>query len=169
MMRIAAALSALVLFAVPSFTAAIPAVVAVGAAGLLLAAIGIIGRWPRVVTVAACVFLIAYTVALWISAAPLNVVTATLFGLALLLLLHAVELARCARGSVVDVSVVRSQLLAWAGLGAATLGLAMLGMTLARGTAAAVPLTAAPVVATAAALGVVLALALALMGARRRG
>ena len=167
-MRGAAAVSAIVLFTVPWLTAGIPAVAAIGGVGLLCAAIGIIALWPRLLTVAACLFLIAYTAALWVSGPSVNVTAATVFGLALLLLLHAVELARCARGSV-DASVVRSQLVAWAGLGAATLAIATLGVALARGTAAAVPPAAAPVVATAAALGVVLALVLALMGATRRG
>src|SRR5438477_12455 len=65
-----------------------------------------------------------------------------------------------------DAGVVRSQIVGWVGFGAAILGMAMLIMALARGLAAAVPFAAAPLLAAAAALGVVLALATALT--RRR-
>ena len=166
MIRLAATAFAIVLFVVPLVTAPIPPVAVISALGLLLAAVGIIAlrRWP--VTAAACVFLTNYAAALWIAGASVSVVSAAGFGLALLLLLEAVELARCTRHATVDSGVVRSQVVAWTGFAAGTLGTAMLVMALAVAVAAAVPFTAAPLVAAAGAVGVALALTLALTRGR---
>jgi hypothetical protein len=133
-----------------------------GVIGLLLAALGIATWWRWPTTVAGCVFVTDYALALVLASASMSVAGAAGFGLALLLLLQSMEIARCTRHATVDAGVMRSQLVGWAGFAAATLGAAGLMMALARGVAAAVPFTAAPFVAAAAALGVVLALAAAL-------
>jgi hypothetical protein len=161
MIRLAAATFALVLFAVPLLTAARPVVAVPGAFGLLLAVVGIASLWRWPMTAAACVFVTDYALALWVAGPSVSVVGAAGFGLALLLLLHSAEVARRARHAAVDAGVVRSQLAGWAIFGVATLGTAMLVMALARGVAAAVPFTAAPLLAAAGALGVMLALAVA--------
>jgi hypothetical protein len=63
---------------------------------------------------------------------------------------------------------MRSQVVGWTGFAMVTLGTTMLLMVLARGVAEAIPFTAAPLMAAAGALGVVLALALALTRVARR-
>lgn len=168
MMRLAAALAALVLFVVPFLTTARPVVAVGGASALLVAAVGIVTLWRWPVTVAACVFLADYAAALWLAGASVSVVSAAGFGFALLILLQSVELARWARHALVDAGVVRSQLIGWTGFGVATVGTAAVVMVFARGVAGAIPFTAAPLVAAAGALGVVLALASALTRVGRR-
>jgi hypothetical protein len=158
-MRAAAASFAAVLFVVTCLTAPIQMVAVPGVIGLLLATLSIVTLWRWPVTAAACVFVSDYALALWVMEPSVSVIGAASFGLALLLLLQWVELARCARHAAVDAGVVRSQIVGWMAFGAAILGMAMMVMALARGLAAAVPFTAAPLLAAAGALGVVLALA----------
>ena len=166
MIRVAAVAAALVLFVLPQITAPIPVVLAAGVIGLVLAATGMatLWRWPG--TAAACIFVTDYALALWVGGPSVGVVEAAGFGLALLVLLQSLELARCARHATVDAGVVRSLIVGWTGFAAATMAIAMLIMALARGVAAAIPFAAAPLVAAACALGVVLALAVALSTAR---
>jgi hypothetical protein len=158
-MRLAAASFAVVLFVVTYLTAPSQMVAVPGVIGLMLATLSIVTLWRWPVTAAACVFVSDYALALWVTEPSVSVVAAASFGLALLLLLQSVELARCARHAAVDIGVVRSQIIGWMAFGAAILGMAMMVMALARGLAAAVPFTAAPLLAAAGALGVVLALA----------
>jgi hypothetical protein len=167
MIRLAAATAAVVLFVVPLLAAPISVVAVPGVTGLLLTAVGLVSLWRWPLTAAACVFATDYALALWVAAPSVSVVGAAGFGLALLLLLQSAEIARCARGATVDAGVIRSQLGAWTAFGAATLGAAVLVIALARGLATAVPFTAAPLLAAAGALGVVLALAVALMRTAR--
>lgn len=166
MTRIPAAVFALVLFAVPWVTAPVRPVAMAGALGLLLAAVGIGGLWRWPVTAAACVFLITYAGALWLARAPVSVGAAVAFGLALLLLIESHELARALRRASVDARVIRSQLTAWAGFAIATLAATLLGLSLAGSLVASIPFAAAPFIAGAAALGVVLALAAIITGRR---
>jgi hypothetical protein len=162
MIRLPIAAAAAVLFVVPLLAAAIPPVVVTGLIAVLLATLGIATLWRWPMTAAACVFLTDYATALWVAGAPVSVVGAVGFGLVLLLLLQSAELARCTRHAVVDAGVVRSQVIGWMAFAAATLGAAALVMGLADAAATAVPFTAAPVLAAAGALGVVLSLVLAL-------
>ena len=159
MMRVPAALFALVLCAVPLGLAPVRAVAVGAGLGLLLTATGLVGFWRWPVVVGACVFLIDYTAALWIARAPVSVGGAVAFGLALLLLLQSVELGRGLRHGRVEGRLIRAQLAAWAGFATATLGVTLLGLALAGGLAASIPFAAAPFVAGLAALGVVVALA----------
>ena len=166
MIRLPAIVFALVLFAVPWVTAPTRPVAAAGALGLLLAATGIAGLWRWPVTAAACVFLIAYAGALWVARTSVSAGSALAFGLALLLLIESVELARALRRASVDGRVVRSQLTAWSGFAVATLAVTLLGLSLAGGLVGSIPFAAAPFIAGAAALGVVLALAAIITGRR---
>jgi hypothetical protein len=167
--RLAAGTSAVVLFVVSLVTAPIPVVAVPGMIGLLLAAAGIATLWRWPITAAAGVFATDYALALWVARSPVGIVSAIGFGLALCLLLHSVELARCAHRATVDAGVMRSQLVGWTGFAVVTLGTTMLLVVLARGVAEAIPFAAAPLMAAAGALGVVLALALALTQVARRG
>lgn len=167
MIRFAAAAFAAILFVLPALTAAVPAVLAAGLIGLLLAAVGIVTLWRWPLTSAACVFLTDYAAALWLTGAPVSVGGAAGFGLSLLLLLESVELARCMRHATVAAGVARSQIVLWIGFGAATLVTTWLAMPVATTLARLVPFAAAPVVAATAALGAVLALATTVLRPRR--
>ena len=162
MLRLIAATAALVLFGMPLRLAPTELVAVPGMLGLGLASIGIVtlARWPA--TGAACCFVTDYALALWLKSAPVGIVGPAGFGLALVILLHTLEIARCARSATMDAGLLRSQLAGWVGFGGMTLGSAILLMALARGLASAIPFLAAPFLATAGALGVVLTLALIL-------
>ena len=88
MIRGLAALPIPVLLGVPLLAAPSPSVAAIGLVAGTLAAVGILGLWMPPVTAAACLFLIEYAAGLWLSAAPVDPVTAAIFGIALLFLLH---------------------------------------------------------------------------------
>ena len=162
MIRFAAVVSTIVLLVVPLWTMPMHVVIVPGAVGLLLAAFGIVTLWRWPATVAACVFLCDYALALSVAAAPVGLLPAAGFGVALLGLLHSLELARCARRASVHAGVARSQLAGWIVFLAGTAAAVTLAMIAAVGVAPALPFPAAPILAAAGALGVVLALAAAL-------
>ena len=159
MMRLATTGFALVAFVVPMLTARPRALIVAGLIGLLLTAIGIATLWRWPITVAACVFSIAYAAAVWPAPPRPSVGGATAFGLSLLLMLHSAELARCTRRSTGAAGIIRSQTVAWLGFGAATFSAALLVMALAAGFVGSIPIAAAPLMAAAGALGTLLALA----------
>jgi len=165
MSRLLVALFALVLFALPIYALPISPVAATGAAGLVLTAAGIITLRRGLVTAAACVFLAEYTAALWIAGAPVGVGAAVLFGLSLLFLLETADLARRMRSATIGAGVVRSLIARGAGVSLAALAAAMLVGSLAGAAAASIHFAAAPFAAAAAALGVVLAAAIAVRSA----
>ena len=168
MIQVAAATAAVALFLLALRTAPLPVIAVPGGFALVLATAGIVVGWRWPLTAAACIFVLDYAAALWLAGASVSVVGATGFGLALLFLLQSADLARAARNAQVDGRVVRSQLIGWAVFGATALGSAVVVIVLARGMAGAIPFTAAPLLAAASALGVVLALASALTRAGRR-
>jgi len=153
-MRLAAAGFALVAFLLPLLTARPRALVLTGLVGLLLAAIGVVTLWRWPATAAACVLLVDYAAALWLVAGPPSAVGPTIFGLALLGLLQSMELGRTTRRATIDATLVRSELFGWAGFGAGIVAGVMLLAAAARGVASTIPLTAAPFLAAAGALGV---------------
>ena len=159
MMRLLAAASAVVLFVLLLLTTPAPAVAVAGLVGLLLATVAIAALWWWLATAAACVFLIGYATALWIDRLPVRIVPALGYGLVLLFLLEAVDLACRVRGATVDGAVVRSVLGRWIALGIGAFVAAMLAMALATVFAAAVPAAASPLLAAAGALGSVWVLA----------
>ena len=169
MSRLAATALAVVCLVVPLLTAPGSIVAVTGGTGLLLALVGVVTLWRWPLTAAACVFLIDYAVALWLGAAPVSVVRAVGFGFSLFLLLESGELARGARRATVVAGAVRSQVLHWMGFGAATLATTMLVMALAGVVVASIPVAAAPFMAAAGALGVVLALAAMVTRTSRSG
>jgi hypothetical protein len=168
MIRLAAVAFAGVLFVVPLLSTAIPAVAVTGLIALLLALAGIALLWRWLVTAAACIFLSDFAAALWLAGAPVSILRAAGFGLALLLLLQSVELAQHTRRAAVGAGVARSQIVAWTGFAAGTLGMTMLAMAVAGAVAGSVPFAAGPLLAAAGALVAVLALAAAMTGAARR-
>jgi hypothetical protein len=166
MSRLPATAFALVLFVVPLLTMPVPAVAVTGLVGSLLAAVAIGALWRRLATAAACVFLADYAAALWMARGPVNVAGAAGFGLALLLLLEAVDLAGRIRGAAVDAPVVRSHLGPWIGLGVGAFAAAALAMALASSLATTLPPVVSPLLAVAGALGTALILAVVI---RRSG
>jgi xanthosine utilization system XapX-like protein len=159
MMRLLAAASAVALFVLLLLTTPAPAVALAGLVGLLLATVAIVALWRWLATAAACVFLIGYATAVWIESMPVSIGPALGFGLGLLFLLEAVDLACRVRGATVNGGVVRSVLGRWIALGTGTFVAAMLAMALATFFAAAVPAAASPLLAAAGALGSVWVLA----------
>lgn len=168
LVRGTAGASAIVLFGLPAATAPVRPVVALGLVALALAGVGIAGPWRWPTTAAACVFVADYAAALWVAAPPAGVAGGTAFGIALLICLQSVDLGCRLRGAAVDVSVLRSQAAAWLGVGAATAAVVLLARVLAHDLAGSVPFALAPVLAAAGALGVVVAVALAVRGTLRR-
>jgi hypothetical protein len=163
MMRFAALGAALALFAMPLRSTLMPGIVAAGVVALAIAAIGIATLRRSFVTVAACGFLVDDTVALWVSGESMHLSRAVGVGLALVLLVQAVELARSARAATVDGSVLTSQLTGWMVFATATLASTAVVTLVARALAGAVPFSAAALVAALGALGVITAL---ILGAR---
>ena len=94
MTRLLAAASAGALFLLLRLTTAAPPVVAVGLVAAGLAAVAVATTWRWAATWAAVVFVIAYAAALRIERRPLDAGAALGFGLALLLLLGAVDARR---------------------------------------------------------------------------
>ena len=161
MMRLLATLGAFALCLVPLATLPVRPVAAGAGAALLLSLAGVVTlrRWPA--TAGACLAVANYALALWLASAPLGVLPAMGFGLALLLLLQPLEIARCRRRAT-DVGVTRSQLAGWVVFGLVAPGVVMLALGLSQVIAGSVPLLAAPLLAAAGALGVLLGLASAL-------
>jgi hypothetical protein len=158
MIRLLAAASAAALFAVLRLTTPSVAVVWVGLLGLALAAVAIVARWRWAATAAAVVFLVGYTLALQLEGRPVEPGAALALGLALLLLLGAVDLARRARGATVHGPVVRATLARWIALAAGSFPAATLAMALAAAIAGTLPVMGSPLLAAAGGLGSVLVL-----------
>jgi xanthosine utilization system XapX-like protein len=159
MMRLLAAASAIALFALLRLATSAPAVAVAGLVGLLLAAVAIAVPWRWPATAAASVFLAGYATGLWIERMPVSVVPALGFGLALLVLLEAVDLACRVRGASVSGRVVRSALGWWAVLGVGSLLAVILALALAGGLAGTLPAAASPLLAAVGALVSVLTIA----------
>ncbi len=155
MIRLLAAPFALVLFLAPLLVMPAPPIAAVGALGLLVAAVGLATGWRAAVTSAACVFLIDYTVAVWARGGGLRMAGAAVVGLALLGLLQAADLAIHARSATVEAAVIRVHLGRWLATGAAALATVALGMAAATALASALSSAIAPLLAAGAALGAV--------------
>jgi hypothetical protein len=158
MTYVVAGFAALVLFGLPLLIVMPGAAVLVGGIAALLTVIGLALRRRGPLTVAACMFLANYTVALWVTGVPVDLTSAVGEGLALLLLLQTAELSRASHRATVDHAVVRSQVVGWAVFGAGTLVTAGAVMTVAYVLAGRLPFAFAPVVAAAGALGIVVAL-----------
>ena len=170
MIRLLAVAFASVLFVVLLLTKPMPAVAGAGVLGVLLTLLAVSARWQWPATAAACVFLTNYAAALWMAGGPVNVVGAAGFGLALLLLLQAVDLACRVRGATVDATLILSELGRWIGLGAAALVAVIVTVALANSLATTVPAVVSLLLAAAGAFGAVLILAVVIVrsGTHRR-
>ena len=158
MIRLLAAASVAALFAVLRLTTPSVVVVWVGLLGVALAAVAIVARWRWAATAAAVVFLVGYALALRLESRPVELGAALSFGLALVLLLGAVDLARRARDATVHGPVVGATLARWSALAAGSFLAATLAMALAAVVAGTLPVMASPLLAAAGGLGSVLVL-----------
>ena len=147
--------------AVPAFALPAPGVVALVAAGALLAAAGAIARVPMLVLVGAGVLLADYGLALWLAGGPPDPLGAAIVGAGLLLALETADFHWRFHQAHVPAGVLKRQILRWGagfagGLAASTAlaALALVGFRLPPGVA--------PVLAAAGAIGAVAALAVVL-------
>ena len=159
MTRLLAAAAAGVLFLLLRLTTPAPPVIVVGLLAVALSAVAIAATWRWAATSAAVLFLIGYATALGIERRPVDVGAALGFGLALLLLLGAVDLSARARGAILHGRVVGATLGRFLGLGVGALAAALLAMTLATVLATVLTSAAAPLLAAAGALAFVWSLA----------
>jgi hypothetical protein len=166
-MRILGGLLTLVLFILPLLTAPLQPVAAIGLIAVVLAGVGIAALWLWPVTTASCVFLVQYAVALTISAGPVSIAGAAGFSLALLLLLHVVDLARRVRQVRVDAAVILAHVRRWVGVYAGAVVGAALALVMAGVFAMVLPVSASPLLAGAGALGTLVALAAVVKHAAR--
>ncbi|HEV8439571.1 MAG TPA: hypothetical protein VGT40_15895 [Methylomirabilota bacterium] len=169
MIRLLAALFAAVVFVLPLLTMPARAVAVIGSLGLLFTAGAIVALRRWLGTAAACVFVAEYATAVWMGTASVHVVEAVGFGLALLFLLQAIDLACLVSGASVDATVIRAELARWIGLGVAALVTAGVALPLAGSLATTMPANIAPLLAAIGALAALLALAAVIRaGATRR-
>ena len=168
MIRLAPAAFAGVAFAVPLLVVQVKAVAGVCLVGLCLAILGIIASWRWAVTGAAGTFLLAYAVALLLAEAPPRMVVSAGLGLAIFLQLQSADLALRAHRAAGDLSVLRVHFTRWLALGGGVLGTAVLGVALAVALVPALPAAAAPFLAGAGALGMVVSAAAIVARAARR-
>ena len=145
----AAALAALLLLRLAT---AVPPVLEVGVLGLGLAGLAIAAGWRWAASGAAVAFLVAYAAALGLEDRRLAVEPALAFGLALVLLLGAVDLIARTRGAHVQGPVVAATIGRWLALVGGTLAAALAALALAGRLAGALPPAVAPVLAAAGAL-----------------
>jgi len=146
----------LVLALIPLVAMPAPAIGVVGLGGLLLVTAAATMGWRWLATLAAGIFLADYAAALALASAPLDVMSAVGFGVALLLLLQSVDLACRVRGATWGWRILLAELGRWIALGIGALGSAALALALARPLASLLPPSAAPLLAVGGALGAVL-------------
>ena len=164
-MRRLAAVLTLVLVGYPLLVTTAPAVLALGAAAMLVCILGILASTP--VLVGGMVLALGeYALALWLAGGPPRLTGAALVGVVLVLLLETADFARRARRAVIGPGVLLAQARSWVVLGALT-GLGALAASAAASAAsAAVRLPWAPAIAAAGAAVALVGVALALSGSR---
>jgi len=165
MNRIWAGLPIAVMVAVPLWTSASAFVYMMELLAVLVCIGGVLRYSLGALSAGAGLAIIGYTVALWSSAAGVDVIGATAFGLALLLLLDLGDFARRFRGAAVASSVIRAQSVYWAGRATLIFGAVIFLTLVASALAGIVPGAGRAVMAG---LGAVLAFAGALYAGMRR-
>jgi hypothetical protein len=116
------ALPMLVMAAVPIWTAPSAPVAALEAMACLFCALGVFWRRATPVTAGGCIAIIGYAIALWSGDDGVDVIGATIFGLALFFLLDMSEFARRFRGAEIANDVMRAQTTYWLGRAALIAG-----------------------------------------------
>jgi hypothetical protein len=164
-MRRVSAVLALVLVSYPLLIASSTAVVALGAAAMILCGLGILIAMP--VLVGGMVLALGeYTLALWIAGGPPRLAGAVFLGVVLVLLLETADFGGRARRAVIGPGVLLAQIRSWASLGVLT-GMVVLAASAAASVAStAVRLPWAPAVAAAGVAVALVGVALALSAER---
>src|SRR5262249_13802253 len=165
MNRIWVGLPIAVMVAVPLLTSASAPVYMMEVLAVFVCIGGVLRYSLGALSAGAGLAVIGYTVALWSSAEGVDVIGATAFGLALLLLLDLGDFARRFRGAAVASSVVRAQIVYWAGRATLIFGAVIFLTLVASALAEIVRGTGRSVVAG---LGAVLAFAGAIYAGLRR-
>ena len=153
MTRWLAAPPALLVVALPVLVLPSRLVVGLGAAAAALCAAGVLGRSVRLVTAGTACALVQLTLALWLSAAPVSVVTSIALGVALVLLLEIVDFLRRVHGVEIDPAVLRGQIGYWVERAGANVAVMLLVYLAAQALSLGLPVPAAAALATAGALG----------------
>ena len=164
MNRIWAGLPIAIMVGVPLWTSASAPVYMIELLAVLVCVGGLLRYSLGALVTGAGLALIRYTIALW-SSADVEVIGATAFGLALLLLLDLGDFVRRFRGAAVASSVVRVQSVYWARRAMLIFAAVIFLMFVASALAAIVPGTGRSVIAG---LGAVLAFAGAIYAGLRR-
>lgn len=152
MMRLAAGLFSGAVFLLPLIVTPTRTVLLIGVAGTICAALAIVTLRRRLSTLAACAFVTQQAIAVWERGGAVDVVGAIGFGLALLLMLQSMDVARCVHGATVGRGVIVAQCARWAGLAFIMVLAAGGAVPAARVLARNVPAAFAPVLAVVGAL-----------------
>ena len=147
MMRYTVAIPIVVLVAVPLWTAPAWPVLFFGAIFGLLCTAGALVRWLPLVTAGSSLAVMDYALALWLSGGGVNVVGATAFGLALVLLLDMTEFAGRFRTARLAATLLRAQVAFWLGRAAVAIAAVVLLTLSAAMFAPAIPLIGRPIIA----------------------
>ena len=168
MMRDVAAILVIVLAAVPPFIHPSGVVASVAAFAGVAGVLGAFLRSVPGVTLGASLILIEYALALWLSSAPVSVLGATGFGLALFLLVQLVDLAHRFDGAGLGASMIGAQLRYWIVISGGAGALAFLVIVVAGPVATVVPRGFSPAIAALGAAIAFLGAVTALRGAPGR-
>jgi len=161
MARRLAAVLTVVLVGSPLLIASSTAVLALGAAAMMLCFLGILAATP--VLVGGMVLALGeYTLALWLAGGPPRLAGAVLFGVVLVLLLETADFGRLAHRATLGPGLLAAQIRSWAVFAAFAGVGALVASTGANVTSAAVRLPWAPAVAAAGAAVALVGVALAL-------
>jgi hypothetical protein len=166
MIRLVACVGVVTLVGIAVTTAPVRPVAAGAGIALVLGVAGIVSLRRWAVTSSACLFVADYALAVRLAGGSIDVVGATACGLALLMVVQPLEIAR-SRDSGADIGVTRSQVVGWIVAGVAVPGVVVLAFGVSRALASSVPPLVAPLLAAAGAIGVLVGLASALARAPR--
>ena len=164
-MRRVASVLALTLVSYPLLIAPSTAVVALGAAALIVCVLGILVA-THVLVAGVVLALAEYTLALWIGGGPPRLAGAVFLGVVLLLLVETADFGRRAHRAVIGPGLVLAQLRSWALFASLAGMIALLASAVASVASTAVRLPWAPAVAAAGAAVALVGVALALAAAR---
>lgn len=153
MIRWLAALLTLVLAGLPVLVLPSRLIVGLGAVAAALCVTGLLGRSVSFVTAGAACALVQYALALWLSAAPVSLVSSAALGVALVLLLAVVDFLRRVHGVAVVPAVMRGQIRYWVGIGGVGAAVIVVVALVGRALPLGVPAAGAAALATAGALG----------------
>ena len=162
MLRLPPAIFVVVLVGYPLLIASTTAVLTIGAAAMVLCALGIVALSTPVV-VAGCVLALGeYALALWLSPGPPRLAGAVLFGVALILLLETVDFARRVGHAAMGPGLVASQIRYWGTFAALAGTAALVVIAVATAASAVVRLPWSPAFAAGGAVAALVAVAVTL-------